>query len=75
MIAVQDSGFAPYAVVSEPELEFGRPRTGDGRAMDPQKGLEKYGPYSTRLGEKWHPATTTIVQAKHQVLHLADRAI
>ncbi len=61
MNAVQDPGFAPYAVVTEPQLEFGRPRTGDGRATDPQKGLEKYGPYSTRLGGKWHPATTTIV--------------
>lgn len=61
MIAVQDPGFAPYAVVTEPELEFGRPRTDDGRATDPQKGLEKYGPYSTRLGGNWHPATTTVV--------------
>jgi hypothetical protein len=45
----------------EPELEFGKPRSGDGRATDPQKGLEKYGPYSTRLAGKWHPTTTTIV--------------
>jgi hypothetical protein len=61
MIAVQDSGFATYAVIAEPELEFGKPLSGDGRATDPQKGLEKYGPYSTRLGGRWHPATTTIV--------------
>jgi hypothetical protein len=61
MNAVQDPGFAPYAILPEPELEFGQARAGAARATDPQRGLELYGPYSTRLGGKWHPSATTII--------------
>jgi hypothetical protein len=61
MIGANDAGFAQYAVLPEPVLDFGQSRTGLARAADPQKGLEQFGPYSTRLGGKWHPAATTVV--------------
>lgn len=61
MIGSPDTGFAQYAVIPEPILDFGQSRTGEARATDPQRGLEQFGPYSTRLGGKWHPAVTTVV--------------
>lgn len=61
MIGTTDAGFAQYAVLPEPILDFGQSRAGEARAADPQKGLEQFGPYSTRLGGKWHPAATIVV--------------
>ena len=61
MIPSTEQSFAQYAILSEPQLEFGQPRSRKAEESDPQKGLEKHGPYSTRLGGKWHPAKTTLV--------------
>jgi hypothetical protein len=49
------SSVVPYAIVDEPILEFGIKPGIQGESIDPQIGLSTYGPYSSRLGGRWHP--------------------
>ena len=53
--------FAPYTVVEEPALEFGSAKRGEPLSCDPQVGLSRYGPYSSRLGGRWHPSRVRLV--------------
>ena len=53
--------FAPYTVIQEPSLEFGSATRGHPLSCDPQVGLSKYGPYSSRLGGRWHPKRVRLV--------------
>ena len=53
--------FVPYTVIPEPLLEFGLAKRGEPQAADPQKGLACFGPYSSRLGGRWHPKSVRLI--------------
>ena len=53
--------FVPYTVIPEPSLEFGVAKRGDPLAIDPQTGLVSFGPYSSRLGGRWHPRSVRLI--------------
>ena len=53
--------FVPYTVIPEPSLEFGLAKRGEPLATDPQKGLASFGPYSSRLGGRWHPKSVRLI--------------
>lgn len=60
MSGLATTGFVPYSVRFEPTLEFGISKRSQAVAADPQQGLSKFGPYSARIGGKWHPKTVRL---------------
>lgn len=56
-----NTSFSPYTVIEEPLLEFGSSSREQPTALDPQIGLSNYGPFSSRLGGRWHPKKVRVV--------------
>src|SRR5262249_23003998 len=61
-------GFVPFSVIIEPCLQFGKASSSSpGEAIDPQLGLSTYGPFSSRIGGKWHPLKVRLIPVCSQL--------